>query len=144
MKATVRVVGMKAGRREHAVAGVCEHDPVLLIPEPDNPYDSDAVRVMVAPARLLRRRDELISSVEDPDGLGWVHPSDRRLFRQVGYLPAAVAATLALPAAGVVGWVSRTRDAPDEYDAAGRALPTRTAGCDVTANLTRRDERTPA
>lgn len=135
MKASVKVHGMVAGGREDVIAHVGEGWPVLCIPEPTNPHDPHAVAVYVAPRHKLTRPEELVSSVADPEGLGWVHPHDRKHFRQVGYLPRGVAAQFTLPDAGLVGWVSAVRDAPVEYDGAGRMLPPRTAGIDVTVNL---------
>lgn len=133
MKASVKVVGMVAGGREDVVAHAAVDWPALMIPEPDNPHDPRAVAVYVAPPHKLARPEELLSSVEDPDGLGHVHRTDRRHFRRVGYLPRGVAAQFTLPPEGLVGWISAVRDAPAEYDQHGRLLPPRTAGVDVTA-----------
>lgn len=135
MKATVKVCGMVAGGREDVIAHVGEGWPVLLIPDPDNPYDANAIAVYVAPRHKLTRPEELVSSVDDPDGIGHVHRGDRRQFRQVGYVPRGAAAQFRLPAEGIVGWVSTVRDAPAEYDGAGHLLPPRTIGVDVTAQF---------
>jgi hypothetical protein len=141
---TVKVVGMTAGGREHIVAQVSEFDPVLLVPEPDNPYDRHAVAVYTAPRWLLTQRDELLSSLRAPDGIGTIGDDDRRLLmdRQAGYLPREFAARLDLPPQGVVGYVAAIRHAPVEYvtvrDGRGRRVDVaepRVAGFDVTANL---------
>ena len=137
MKASVRVVGMKAGGRQHVVAYVNPHDPVLLIPEPSNPYDRHAIAVYTAQRSALLHPDRLISSLRSDDGAGFVDPADRALLldRQAGYLPRDVAATLRLPPDGIVGYVSAVRYAPATYDRRGRPNPPDPAGFDVTANF---------
>lgn len=134
MKAAVRVVGMRAGGREHVVAYVEPGDPVLVVPEPTNPYDPHAIAVYTAKRRSLLHPAALTSSVTDPDRVGSIDPADRALLidRQAGYLPRDVAATLRLPATGLVGYVSRVRYAPPEYDLSGAELPPTPAGFDVT------------
>lgn len=141
MKATVKVVGMVAGGRQHVVASVQPGDPVLLIPEPDNPHDRHAVAVHTASRRMLLHPTLLVSSITDVDHVGHIHDDDRILLmdRQAGYLPRDVAALLTLPADGIVGYVSAIRHAPDDYTADGDTHPPRTAGFDVTAWLPRTD-----
>jgi hypothetical protein len=135
--AAVKVVGMVAGHREHIVAGVVTGDPVLLVPEPDNPYDPHAIAVHVAPRASLS--GPVVSSIRDADGIGVVTAEDRRMMmdRQAGYVPRGFAATVRLPADGIVGYVSEVRWAPLEYDPSGRPLPQRVAGFDVTARWPR-------
>lgn len=134
MRAAVRVVGMRAGGREHVVAHVREGDPVLVVPEPDNPHDPHAIAVYTAPRRSLLYPHALTSSVTCPDRVGTVDDYDRLLLmdRQAGYLPADVAATLQLPASGIVGWVSTVRNGPPAYNRFGAELPPTPAGFDVT------------
>lgn len=138
--AAVRVVGMVAGGRQAVVAHVTNDDPVLLIPEPDNPADENAVAVWVAPRHWIAHPDALRSSIRDDAGRGSVHPDDRSAFRQAGYLPATVAADLALPGE-VVGVVWRIRHSPETtYDVFGQ-VHQRVAGFDVCARLPQRRER---
>jgi hypothetical protein len=127
----VKVVGMVAGGRQHVVAHTRESDPVLLLPEPDNPYDSHAIAVHTAPRAVLV--GEVVSSIKDPAHVGSLDDEDRQLLadRQAGYLPRDVAARLTLPPTGVVGYVSRVRWAPPEYDATGNEREPRVAGFDV-------------
>lgn len=124
-----KVVGMVAGGRGHVVAAVNLHDPVLLLPQPDNPYDRHAVAVYTLPAAVCR--GAVLSSIRDPDRIGELDPDDRVaiLDRQAGYLPAPFAARLSLPSAGVVGYVSDVRYPPPS-DEPGRVYP---VGFDVTA-----------
>ena len=135
MKAAIRVVGMKAGGRQHVVAYVNRGDPVLCVPQPDNPHDRHAIAVYTAQRRALLHPDLLVSSVTDPMGVGQIHPDDRTLLmdRQAGYLPRDVAATLRLPTDGIVGYVSTVRYEPPTYDRHGREEPPNPAGFDVTA-----------
>lgn len=137
MKASSRVVGMQAGGRMHIVSQVAKGDPVLLVPEPDNPHDAHAVAVFTAPASALQDTDSLMSSVSDPGHVGNLSDVDRRLLidRQAGYIPRDLASQLDLPAQGIVGFVSAVRYAPDSEP----AIP---AGFDVTAWFTRRSDRT--
>lgn len=124
MNASYAVVGMKAGGREHIVTHIAEGDPVLLVPQPDNEYDPNAVAVYTAPSGALT------DSQWQPSG--WeIGPSDRRLLmdRQAGYLPRNVAARVALPPGGAVGTVHTVRFHPDT------GAP---AGFDVLADLPRR------
>lgn len=133
MIVTSKVVGMVAGGRQHIVAQTREGDPVLLVPEPDNPHDRHAIAVYTAPRRVLR--EPVVSSIKDTvEHLGLVDDDDRALLidRQAGYVPAAVARQLKLPAQGIVGYVSSVRWAPPEYDATGREHEPRVAGFDVT------------
>lgn len=136
MLATVRVVGMKAGDREDVAAAAGEADPVLLLPEPDNPVDSRAVAVWTCPRAILAAPDELVSSARDPElRIGRIPIDDRAKLAHAGYLPADVAAGLALPGNGIVGWVARIRWAPPEYEPDGSPAPRRVAGFDVAAYL---------
>lgn len=136
---TARVVGMVAGGRQHIVAYLAWDDPVLLIPEPGNPYDPNAVAVWVAPAHWVTH--PVVSSVTDPEHVGQVHPDDRGSFEQVGYLARDLAGTLALPSAALVGWVCHIRHKPDTtYDRLGRPDPRVVAGIDVAAWLATRQE----
>lgn len=137
MKATVRVVGMKAGGRQHVVAYVGRGDPVLLVPEPTNPHDRHAIAVYTAQRAALLHPDRLVSSLRDPDRIGHLDPADRALLldRQAGYLPRDVAATLRLPPGGIVGYVSHVRHEPPTYDRSGRETPPTPAGFDVTADF---------
>ena len=139
MKANVKVVGMVAGGRQHVVALVTEGDPVLLLPEPRNPYDRHAVGVYTMPRALLK--GEVTSSLKDPAHVGHLDPADRQTIidRQAGYVPREVAAQLDLPATGVVGFVSAVRFAPLEYDSNGRPAYPVPAGLDVCAWLERTD-----
>ena len=113
MKITTAVVGMKAGEREHVVDTVSLGDPVLLVPEPDNDYDPNAVRVFTIPKDAARD-----STWEG----GWIiGPQDRTwmMDRQAGYVPADVAARLDLPPDGVTGEVVHVRyfdNAPKGFD----------------------------
>lgn len=134
MKVACKVVGMKAGGREDVVADARCGDPVLLVPEPDNPYDPHAVAVYTAPSSRLRHR--VVSSVVDPDRIGYIHAHDRRtlLMRQAGYLPRGIAERLDLPAEGIVGWVSACRHGPTEYNLFGEPEEP-VVGLDVTAWL---------
>lgn len=135
MKATVKVVGMVAGGREHIVYHASEGDPALLVPEPDNAHDPNAIAVYTAPRTTLRDSTFL------PDEDRWeVGPEDRTLLldRQAGYIPAAVAARLSLPADGIVAAISTVRFAPPEYDPHGRQRDPRVVGIDVTGDLTMR------
>lgn len=139
--ATCKVVGMVAGGRQHVVAYVAVNDPVLLLPEPDNPHDGNAVAVYTAPRTVLLHPEVLVSSLRDPAGGGTIHPLDRSLLidRQAGYLPRDLAARLTLPAEGIVGYVAEVRWAPTEYDREGRPTEPRPAGFDVVADLTFKD-----
>lgn len=139
--ATCKVVGMVAGGRQHIVASVGLDDPVLLIPEPDNAYDPNAVAVYTAPRTALLHPEALVSSLRDPAGGGTVHERDRALLidRQAGYLPRDLAARLDLPAKGIVGYVAEVRWAPTEYDRQGRPTEPRPAGFDVVADITFKD-----
>ena len=132
MIVTTKVVGMVAGGRQHVVACTREGDPVLLLPEPTNPYDAHAIAVYTAPRDALI--GDVVSSIKDSQHVGTLDDDDRRLLidRQAGYVPAPVASQLTLPASGVVGYVSAVRWAPPEYDAQGREREPRVAGCDVT------------
>lgn len=136
------VVGMRAGEREHIVAHVRTHDPVLLVPEPDNPHDSHAVAVHTAPRAALRHPQDLASAFTDPRGVGHLHDEDRALLmdRKAGYVPSELAARLVpLPPDGMVGYVSNVRWRPaDEWiDPQGHSRyvdgpePTAAAGFDV-------------
>lgn len=138
MRASVKVVGMKAGGREHIAAHVREGDPVLLVPEPDNPHDRFAIRVYTTPRATLN--GEVVSSILDPAGIGAVSDEDRTLLmdRQAGYVPRDVACQIDLPAGGIVGYVSGVRWHPPEYDQYGREREPRVAGFDVTAEWPRR------
>ena len=135
-RAAIRVVGMRAGGREHIVASVSEGDPVLVVPEPENPYDRHALAVYTAPRSALLRPDRLVSSAKAADGIGQVDDDDRLLLmdRQAGYLPRDVASTLRLPDRGIVGWVSAVRHPPALYNLAGEAVEQPPAGFDVCAD----------
>lgn len=104
---------MKAGGRGHVVEFLHFADPCLAVPEPDNPHDANAIAVHTAPRDALRH--PITSSVTDYRGRGLVHDEDRQLLmdRQVGYVPAKVAARLDLPGEGIVGWVGAVRFHPD-------------------------------
>jgi len=129
---SVKVVGMVAGGRQHIVAHTQTGDPILLLPEPDNAYDSHAIAVHTAPRDVLV--GEVVSSIKDEQHVGSLDDDDRRLLidRQAGYLPATVAAKFTLPPEGVVGYVSALRWAPARYDSAGREREPRVAGFDAT------------
>ncbi|MFN2346021.1 MAG: HIRAN domain-containing protein [Dermatophilaceae bacterium] len=136
MKASVKVVGMVAGGREHVVASVSKGDPVLLLPEPDNAYDPNAIAVYTAPIGTFN--DDVVSSVTDPARIGHVSDADRRLLidRQAGYIPRDVASRYRLPPVGIIGYVAAVRFAPPEYVDGPQGLepgPARVAGLDVTA-----------
>lgn len=135
MQATVRVVGMVAGGRQHVVADVGISDPVLLLPEPANPHDQHAIAVHTMPRRLILHPEALTSSLTDPARVGTIHPEDRMLIvdRQAGYVPRDVAAQLRLPAEGIVGFVAWIRHAPNDYGPDGVPLPAKPAGFDVCA-----------
>jgi len=135
VKAAIRIVGMVAGGREHLAAGVDVGDPALLVPEPDNPHDPNAVRVHIAPFEALRQPYRVSSSITDPDRVGSIDDEDLPLLleRHVGYVPRDFAAQLEVPAGGIVGYVSRIRHAPPEYLSGGRPAPPRVVGFDVTA-----------
>lgn len=141
MKAATKVVGMKAGGREHVVAHVREGDPVLLVPEPTNAYDPHAIAVYTAPRATLV--DPVVSSVNDSiEHVGIVSEEDRRLLmdRQAGYVPKDLARQLDVPPQGIVGWVSQVRWHPPEYDRRGKQMDPRPAGFDATAWLVRKDD----
>jgi hypothetical protein len=137
----VKLVGQVAGGREHIVAQASHGDPVLLVPEPTNEYDPNAVAVFTMPRTALEHPEVLHSSLRDPAGVGIIHDDDRRTMmdRQAGYLPRDFAVRLSLPPEGVVGFVSEIRHAPTEvvYDRNGREsiAPPRVAGFDITALL---------
>lgn len=118
MKVTVKLVGQKAGGREHVVAQASEGDPVLLVAEPDNKFDPHAVAVYTLPAGLLTG--------------GGLSEDDRRLMmdRQAGYLPADVAARLTMPDGGIAGRVHNVRWHPPGHPQEGTP-----AGFDVLADL---------
>lgn len=141
MKAASKVVGMKAGGREHIVAHSREGDPVLLVPEPTNRFDPNAIAVYTAPRAALRH--PVVSSVNDGvEHVGMVDEEDRLLLmdRQAGYIPKELASQLDLPPQGIVGWVSQVRWHPPEIDRKGQPAEPRVAGFDVTAWFTRRDD----
>lgn len=131
---------MKAGGREHIVACVREGDPVLLVPEPTNQFDRHAVAVYTAPRASVV--DAITSSISDPEHVGEISDEDRRMLldRQAGYVPKELACQLDLPPQGIVGWVSRVRYHPPEYDRTGKQMDARPAGFDVTAWLVRKDD----
>lgn len=139
----VKLVGQVAGGREHIVAQADVGDPVLLIPERDNPFDPSAVAVYHAPRKALLNPAALVSSVKDPAGVGQVDPTDRLLFldRQAGYLPREFAATIdpPLPESGIVGVVDDVRYGPVEWavgpDGEPEALPPNVVGFDILADL---------
>lgn len=113
--ASIAVVGMVAGGRMHIVQTVDVGDPVLLVHEPDNEYDPNAVAVHTAPAATLEtewRGEHAASLLSD---------ADRRLLmdRQAGYLPRGVAAKLWLPEKGVLTEVGYVRHHPDTGEPAG-------------------------
>lgn len=139
MRANIKVVGMKAGGREHVVAHVSTGDPVLLVPEPTNPHDPNAIAVYTAPRGTLQQPDALVSSITDEDRVGHVAAEDRVLLmdRQAGYVPRTLAAEMTLPPDGIVGYVSQVRFTPPEYDRDGKRAPARVAGFDVAAWVTR-------
>jgi|GEM_PF-2173024 len=142
MRASCKVVGMVAGGREHIVAYTRTGDPVLLVPEPTNQFDPNAIAVYTCPRSLLEEPEEMVSSVQDPERVGRVADVDRRMLmdRQAGYVPRNLASDLRLPASGIVGWVSQVRWKPDEFDGNGKPREPRVAGFDVTAWFTRRDD----
>jgi hypothetical protein len=143
MKAAVKVVGMVAGQRQHVVAQVSEGDPVLLLPEPDNPHDPYAIAVYTMPRTLLTA--PVVSSLrDDVERTGMLDPADRQTIidRQAGYLPADLAADLDLDPDGIVGFVSTVRYAPHEYLPTGEPADPQPAGFDVCAWLDR--HHTPA
>lgn len=111
--ASVAVVGMTFGRG-HIVHTVATDDPCLLLPEPTNPHDPNAIAVHTAPAGALQD-----STLTDE---GWVvGPLDRAMLtdRRAGYLPRGLAATLTLPGEGVAGRVGAVRFHPDTDAPAG-------------------------
>lgn len=112
-----KVVGMEAGGRQHIVADVSHHDPVFIVPEPDNPYDSNALAVYTAPMASIQHRDRLKSAQSLPPA-GDIHPEDLEglLERQAGYVPAALAKNLKVPVGGVVGYVGAVRTHPEGDD----------------------------
>ena len=137
--ATVKLVGQKAGGREHIVATAGYGDPVLLLPEPDNPHDPNAIAVYTAPRHTIIHPDQLRSSLTDPDAVGHLSDDDRRMLldRQAGYVGRNVAARLALPPDGIVGFVSEIRYAPeDTHDAYVATLTPLLVGFDIAADLT--------
>lgn len=141
MRAATKVVGMKAGGREHIVAHVSEGDPVLLVPEPTNQFDPHAVAVYTAPRWSLT--DPVVSSVNDGvEHVGMISDEDRRLLmdRQAGYVPKDLARQLDIPPTGIVGWISQIRWHPPDYDRNGQQAKARPAGFDVTAWLVRKDD----
>lgn len=119
------VVGMKAGGREHIAAYVRIGDVALLMPEPTNPHDPNAVAVHVAPRSAMRS-----AAREGTDG-DRLDPVDRSLLmdRQVGYLPRGLAARIAptLGNGGLVTTVTNIRWHPDDTIGRTRAA----AGLDV-------------
>lgn len=131
----IRIVGMQAGGRQHIVKDCRIKHPAMLIPEPDNAYDPNAIAVYSTPTHLLTEPGLIVSSVADPDRVGSISKTDREtmLERQVGYVPKEIAARLNLPVRGVVGWVSNVRVAPPEYLLDGSLSPEVVVGLDVTA-----------
>jgi len=109
-----RVVGMRAGTRTHLLANLQVKDPVLLVPEPDNPYDPNAVAVFHAPQSQMT--GTVVSSVKADDRRGHVNDTDRALLmsRHTGYLPRLDAERYRLPDTGIVGWVAVVRYPPEE------------------------------
>lgn len=130
----VAVVGMKAGGRQHVAAYVRIGDVALLMPEPTNPYDPNAVAVYVAPRGALRNPPD-VDGTYARSGIGAdrLDPTDRALLldRQVGYLPAAVSERVAATIAndGLVTRVTDVRWHPDETVDGHRVV----AGLDVEA-----------
>lgn len=130
----IAVVGMKAGGRQHVAAYVRTGDVAVLMPEPSNPFDENAIAVYVAPRDALRnppdRNGEYARRGITGDDLD---PTDRALLldRQVGYLPAGVACRLAhlIPNGGLVVRVTDVRWHPDETVDGYRVV----AGLDVEA-----------
>ena len=137
-RAAIALVGQRAGGREDVVEATSWGDPVLVVPEPDNAVDPNAVAVYTIPARDLT--GPIVSSVRDRDGRGSISAADRARMRQAGYLPAGVAATLAdaIPADGIVGWAANLRYRPtDAYavDESGAVdYDPQVAGFDVVAD----------
>jgi len=109
-----RVVGMQAGSRTYLLANLQMKDPVLLMPEPDNPYDPFAIAVFHAPQSSMT--GPIVSSAKADDKRGSITDTDRSLLlsRHAGYLPRAVAEQYLLPDGGIVGWVSAVRYPPEE------------------------------
>jgi len=100
VKVRIALVGQKAGGRMHIASQASEGDPVLLVPEPDNPHDPDAVAVYTAPRSLVP----------------WLDAGDRKILmdRQTGYISRHLAARLDLPSEGVFGRVVNVRWLPFE------------------------------
>ena len=142
MRGTVALVGQKAGGREHIVATAALGDPVLLVPEPDNPYDPNAVAVYTAPRRTLLHPEALVSSVKDPAG-GTIHDEDRKLLmdRQAGYMPKDLAARVDLPPEGIVGYIANVRYLPPDYRDDGQPTDPTVAGFDTACTLTMKGHR---
>lgn len=135
LRAAVKLVGQRAGGREHIVAHARKGDPVLILPEPDNPHDANAIAIYTAPRSSLQHPEALVSSVTDPDSGGTIHPEDRLLLtdRQAGYVPRTVNERFAVPPEGLIGFVSEIRWAPPDYDEHGREREPVVAGFDITA-----------
>jgi len=116
----IAVVGQVAGQRTHVVAQTSEGDPVLLVPEPDNPHDPFAVAVYTAPAGALRH-PVVFSADDDLGKFGFVHDEDRLLLmdRQAGYISRTLAARMMMPPTGMVGRVSQVRFTPDTKERIG-------------------------
>jgi hypothetical protein len=141
VRAAVKVVGMVAGERQHIVAYAMVGDPVLLVPQPDNPHDPNAIAVYTCPRSALT--EPVVSSLrEEVAHVGIVGDADRALLldRQAGYVPRTFAATVALPPKGIVGYVSDVRWSPPEYGPDGTELERRVAGFDVMAAWPRRPD----
>lgn len=133
----IKIVGMKAGGREHIVKDCRINHPALLVPEPANRYDPHAIAVYTAPTEMLASPEVMVSSVTANDHVGFLTSEDRALLmsRQVGYVPKDMAAKLKLPKTGLVGYVSNVRVAPTEYLRDGSLAPETVAGIDVTVWL---------
>lgn len=83
---SVRVVGVSFDRRQAAVMRLRPGDPVMLVKEPDNAHDKNAIMVMSVPPEestlgdAMERRDA-------PPGL-------QTLGLQLGYIPRDLAGVL--------------------------------------------------
>lgn len=105
---TVKVVGMRAGSRERVINEVYLGQPVTLIPDPENPFDANAIEVHLGPPSI--EHDE---------------------HTQIGFLPKEVAAQFKLPGP-VAGLVSNVRFPPPNVSDSD---PSKPIGCDVSAAI---------
>lgn len=83
----IRVAGVSYEGRQAYLARLIGNEPVRLIPEPQNPYDANAIAVYIAVPIALDRQ------INDPNGLSDMVPETEVL--HCGYIPRDMAAEIA-------------------------------------------------